>query len=287
MTITANDFELPSNIQTLRDFQKAQSAPKYYESSEDENGEMGQQEFLLLFTTQLQNQNPLDPMKNEEFVAQLAQFSQLEATTSMAQSLDGLTGSLQKERMLTGASLIGKKVQAPTGPAMLENGMTISGVLELDKNAGAESVILNVYNKSGQLIRSINYGRQAPGDFTVSWDGKDNDGKMMSDGQYSLVASVKGYDGSNVQLPISTPSTITSVTYNAAFDDLVLEVANGAKVNLSQVKRIEGAVNLSSQLAPSLEQIRQQKLNLEENKLINEDSDQNNNESNDDSEKGN
>ena len=70
---------------------------------------MGQKEFLLLFTTQLQNQNPLDPMKNEEFVAQLAQFSQLEATTSMSESLNGLVGSLQKERMLTGASLIGKK----------------------------------------------------------------------------------------------------------------------------------------------------------------------------------
>ena len=208
---------------------------------------MGQKEFLLLFTTQLQNQNPLDPMKNEEFVAQLAQFSQLEATTSMSQSLDGLVGSLQKERMLTGASLIGKKVQAPNGPAILENGSPISGILELDKNAGAESVVLNVYGSSGQLIRTVNYGRQAPGNFNVSWDGKDSNGKLMPDGQYKLVASVRGYDGSNSQVPISTPSTIKSVTYSPEFDDLILEVANGATVNLSQVLRIDGAQSFKDQ----------------------------------------
>ena len=64
----------------------------------------------------------------------------------------------------------------------------------------------------------------------------------MPDGNYGLVASVKGYDGSNAQLPISTPSRITSVTYSPEFDDLILEVANGATINLSQVKRIDGDV---------------------------------------------
>ena len=67
---------------------------------------MGQTAFLTLFTTQLQNQNPLDPMDNEAFVAQLAQFSQLEATTKMATSLDTLVGSLGGERMTTAAGLI-------------------------------------------------------------------------------------------------------------------------------------------------------------------------------------
>ena len=53
---------------------------------------------------------------------------------------------------------------------------------------------------------------------------------------------LRGYDGSNTQLPISTPSRITSVTYSPEFDDLILEVANGATINLSQVKRIDGDV---------------------------------------------
>ncbi|MBU3709128.1 MAG: hypothetical protein FGM20_08495, partial [Burkholderiaceae bacterium] len=66
--------------------------PKYEElkkaaANPAQKEEMGQQAFLTLFTTQLQNQDPLDPVKNEAFVAQLAQFSQLEATTKMADSM--------------------------------------------------------------------------------------------------------------------------------------------------------------------------------------------------------
>lgn len=239
MAITASDFELPTGIQTYEDHKRAQKLPKFIEER-DVNDEMGQKEFLLLFTTQLQNQNPLDPMKNEEFVAQLAQFSQLEATTSMSESLNGLVGSLQKERMLTGASLIGKRVQAPGGPALFEAGKAINGVLELDKNAGAESVVLNVYDETGKLVRNIDYGRRPPGDFTVSWDGKDHGGNISPDGNYGLVATVRGYDGSNLQIPITTPSEITAVTYSPEFDDLILEVSNGATINLSQVKRIDG-----------------------------------------------
>ncbi|OUW06323.1 MAG: hypothetical protein CBD16_00330 [Betaproteobacteria bacterium TMED156] len=246
MAITASDFKLPGGIETYEDYKKAQAAPKYYESSADINEEMGQQEFLLLFTTQLENQNPLDPMKNEEFVAQLAQFSQLEATTTMAADLKGLTGALQKERMMTGASLIGKKVQVPNGPAMLEEGKPISGVLSLDSQNGAESVTLSVYDANGKPVRTIPYGRKSAGDFTVSWDGKNDTGEKMPDGQYTVIASVKGFDGSNNTIPISTPSVITAVTYNAQFDDLVLEVANGATVNFSQVRRIDAGPSVIS-----------------------------------------
>ena len=74
--------------------------PKYEElkkaaANPAQKEEMGQQAFLTLFTTQLQNQDPLDPVKNEAFVAQLAQFSQLEATTKMADSMSSMASSMQ------------------------------------------------------------------------------------------------------------------------------------------------------------------------------------------------
>jgi len=99
MSITTN----LSSITRASDVAAAKLAPSKAASS------MGQQDFLKLFTTQLQNQNPLDPTKNEAFVAQLAQFSQLEATTNMATQLTSFVSSQSGDRMLAGASLIGKK----------------------------------------------------------------------------------------------------------------------------------------------------------------------------------
>jgi flagellar basal-body rod modification protein FlgD len=66
---------------------------------------MDQGAFLTLFTTQLKNQNPLDPVKNEAFVAQLAQFSQLEATSAMKNSMETMVKSLEGDKMLAGAAM--------------------------------------------------------------------------------------------------------------------------------------------------------------------------------------
>jgi len=92
-----------SNLPRYEELKKASKSPTA-------QSEMGQQAFLTLFTTQLQNQDPLDPVKNEAFVAQLAQFSQLEATTKMADSMSSMASSMQSDRLLAGTSLIGKKV---------------------------------------------------------------------------------------------------------------------------------------------------------------------------------
>ena len=85
------------NIKTMSQLRAEQSQP--VEQDLDRNA------FLQLFTAQLQNQNPLDPMKNEAFVAQLAQFSALEANVKMADSFENFAAGQQEERILRGANL--------------------------------------------------------------------------------------------------------------------------------------------------------------------------------------
>ena len=230
MSINASTYQVPSSIPTLSgqktDYTKVQ------------NEEMGEREFLLLFTTQLQNQNPLDPMENEAFVAQLAQFSQLEATTTMSDKMTGLVDSLKGQRLTDGAALIGKQVAVPDGPAILKDGSAISGIISVPD--GANSVSYSVYNRAGVLVKSEELGRRPPGDVLVRWDGTNQAGSRMADGAYRMIATVRGVDGTVTQLPISTPDTVKSVSYSTEADDLVLETVNGGTVNLSQVKQING-----------------------------------------------
>jgi len=196
--------------------------------------EMSQQAFLTLFTTQLQNQNPLDPVKNEAFVAQLAQFSQLEATTKMADSLEMMSSTMQGDRLMTGAALIGKKVASPTGTAELIDGANVTGVLSLAN--GANSVNLDVYDKDGVKVFTQSMGRQPAGDMNVRWDGFNAKGERMPAGRYSVVATVDAF-GEISQVPISTPSTVRSVTY--LNNQLMLELQDGSSVSLSDVQRID------------------------------------------------
>lgn len=200
------------------------------------NEAMDQQAFLKLFTTQLQNQNPLDPVKNEAFVAQLAQFSQLEATTKMADSLATMATAMKADKLMTGASLIGKRIASPTGTAELAAGANVRGTLSLEK--GASAVTLDVFDLNGSKVFSQSLGRQAPGDIDVVWQGYNSKGERLPPGRYNVVATVDVF-GSVSKVPISTPSTVNSVSYSAANNELMLELADGTSVGLSSVQRID------------------------------------------------
>src|SRR5574344_1054483 len=82
------------------------------------NKDLGKNEFLELLVAQLNNQNPLDPQDNGEFVAQLAQFSTLEGIEKLNDSMGDIISSVQSSQTLQAASLVGKSVIIPTGTAV-------------------------------------------------------------------------------------------------------------------------------------------------------------------------
>jgi flagellar basal-body rod modification protein FlgD len=197
---------------------------------------MGQTEFLTLFTTQLKNQDPTDPVKNEAFVAQLAQFSQLEATTSMKDSMTNLVSSMSNDRMLGAASLMGKQVAVPDGPVMVTDTTVSQGTINLP--TGADGIQLQVFDSNGILVRSQIMGAQKPGDVTLAWDGMTDGGQAAANGTYRYVATVNS-QGKMSKPTINTYATVTGVSSAGTADGaMLLEVAGGKTVNLSDVKRI-------------------------------------------------
>lgn len=200
-----------------------------------QNEAMGQQQFLTLFTAQLQNQNPLDPVKNEAFVAQLAQFSQLEALTGMQSTLNNFVDSMSAEKMLGSAALIGKKVAVENTPINYSGQTDTSAVISLPE--GASGIGVQVLNANGQPVRNMVFGPQTPGDFSFSWDGFDDNGMLAANGQYRLVASAV-VNQNTQELPVSTVATIRAIVRNASDNSIQVEVDGGTTLALSDVLRI-------------------------------------------------
>ena len=197
---------------------------------------MGQSEFLTLFTTQLKNQDPTDPVKNEAFVAQLAQFSQLEATTSMKTSMNSLVSSMSNDRMLGAASLMGKQVAVPDGPVEVTATTVAQGTINVP--TGADGIQLQVFDSNGILVRTQIMGAQKPGDVTLAWDGMTDGGQPAANGTYRYVATVNS-QGVMSKPTVNTYATVTGVSSAGTSDGtMLLEVAGGKTVNLADVKRI-------------------------------------------------
>ena len=198
---------------------------------------MGQSDFLTLFTTQLKNQDPLDPVKNEAFVAQLAQFSQLEATTNMSTTLKDFVDSQAGQNIVTGASLIGKTMSVPDAPAVLTGGKPIKGTISLPN--GADGVKIQVLNDKGVLVATNILGAQRVGDMSFYWNGADDQGAPLPDGTYRFVASAVS-KGLTSQPPVSTAAMITGVSQDASKTTL-LQIQGGKTIKLSDVSTIGGS----------------------------------------------
>ena len=220
---------LPSNLLTSAQYQAQKEATP-------QNTNMGQTEFLTLFTTQLKNQDPTDPVKNEAFVAQLAQFSQLEATTGMKTSMESMVTAMKSDRMMGAASLIGRTVAVPDGPVQVTDSTVSQGTINLP--AGADGIKMQVFNDKGILVRTQIMGSQAAGDVTLAWDGKDDGGNFAPNGTYRYVATVNS--GGKVTTPsVSTFAQVQSVSSAGTTDgEYLLEFAGGKTLKLSDVKSI-------------------------------------------------
>jgi flagellar basal-body rod modification protein FlgD len=225
---TANKkINAPAGIKTTADAANEALAAK-------ESSGMGQKDFLTLFTTQLKCQDPLDPVKNEAFVAQLAQFSQLEATTSMSETLKTYVDSMAGERMMSSTSMIGKTVAVADAPAVIQGDKPAQGFVTLPN--GAEGVKFQVYNDKGQLVATQVMGAQKMGDMPWIWDGSNDAGNKVPDGNYFFKATVIS-QGKTTTPSVNVLSTVTGV--NQAIDkSIMLEVAGGKSVKLTDVQRI-------------------------------------------------
>jgi flagellar basal-body rod modification protein FlgD len=223
-------IKAPAGLKTTTD-----AANELLTAKSGTSAAMGQKDFLTLFTTQLKCQDPLDPVKNEAFVAQLAQFSQLEATTSMDQTLKNYVESMAGERMMSSTSMIGKTVSVPDAPAIITpGGKPVQGFVSLP--TGAEGVKFEVFNDKGQTVTSQIMGSQPIGDMPWAWDGTGESGAQMPAGNYSFKATVIS-QGKTSNPSVNVLSVVTGVNQQAD-KTVMLEVAGGKSVKLTDVRRI-------------------------------------------------
>lgn len=163
--------------------------------------------FLTLLTTQLQNQDPTNPMDSKEMTNQLVQFSQVEQQIQQNKNLEQLL-ALQNQDATAGAvSYIGRQVQMPGNASMLEDGGARFGYSLAET---AQSVKLTVLDSSGKAVFETD-GLTTAGRHDFTWDGKDGDGNTMEPGVYSLVVTARDKDGDPIVAETDARATVTGV----------------------------------------------------------------------------
>ncbi|HSX70064.1 flagellar hook assembly protein FlgD [Pseudomonas subflava] len=197
------------------------------------SNELGKDQFLQLLVAQMNNQNPLDPQTNSEFVAQLAQFSTVEGIDNLNTSFENMLASTQSSQALQASSLVGRKVIVTTNKALVDTSEPLKGSVAVTQST--DNLYVNIYDSKGNQVNRISLGAAPAGNIGFTWDGKDADGKVLPEGVYKFEAQVQ-VEGKTVAMDTALPANVDSVTLGQNGGEMLLNLAGLGSIPLSKVQ---------------------------------------------------
>lgn len=197
--------------------------------------ELNREDFLTLFITQLQYQDPLKPMDSYEMATQLAQFSSMEATMKMSDNIEELLAYQTSQNNLQLMSLLDSEVVA-YGNMMAVNDGDVK-TTEFVLNDAAETCVVEIYDTADNIVRSIDMGAVGSGMFELDWDGKDSLDDPVKDGAYYYIVKAKNIAGEEVDVDYRTTGKVTGLEYESG--TALLTVDDYIQISVSDVLKVQ------------------------------------------------
>lgn len=217
----------------------------------DKQAKLGQEDFMKLMLTKMNQQDPFKPMEDGEFLSQMAQFSAVSGLKDIKESFNTLSESLKSNHALQASSMVGRKVMIPGNKAMLPESGEIRGAVELP--VSTSGLKISIYDDSGELVHQIDKGSQKQGTVNFSWDGKRSASDSDSDpeskqattatngqspaGVYSIKAEMQ-VDGEPQSAETMVIDNVESVSIGKQGQGITLNLANAGSKSMNDVREI-------------------------------------------------
>ena len=199
-----------------------------------ENTKLGKDAFLKLLVAQMQNQDPLNPQSNEEFVAQLSQFTQVEQLMDLSTQFDGMYMAMNSVNNTSMTQLLGKDVVA-LGDSFHYPG---EGDIKLhyDSAAATSGSKLTIFDESGSIVYTGAAGSLVEGEGSLSFDGKGLNGQSLAEGAYRF--SITGFDSSGEAIEVTElmVGRVDGMSYETG---VPLPSIHDIEFSLGQILRVE------------------------------------------------
>ncbi|ALM54257.1 flagellar hook assembly protein FlgD [Halomonas huangheensis] len=198
--------------------------------------------FMTLLVTQLQNQDPMNPMDNSEMTSQLAQINTVAGIEDLNASLEVINGQINAGQAMQAAQLIGEGVLVPGDRLLLtttEDGKAVTTPFGIELGQPASSVKATITNESGEVINSYDLGPAAAGVESFQWDGMTADGATAVDGAYQVSFDATGAEGEKIAVSALNYAIVGGVTPADANGEVMLDLgAVYGQVGLDEVRQI-------------------------------------------------
>jgi len=196
---------------------------------------LGQEDFLRLMTTQLQNQDPFAPMDNGDFIAQMAQFSTVTGITEINNNLTELGSKLEPNRVAVAAQFLGNSVLVPGQVASPDDKGEIHGVVDLP--AYSNDVGLTFTNPSGEIVHSMNLGSREKGLVGFSWT--DIPDEIKRNKTRLVIQAYAGNGEASDGLTTAVYNKVIAASAPKNSEDVILETKDYGEISASDAIKIK------------------------------------------------
>lgn len=188
-------------------------------------------DFLLLLTTQLKNQDPTAPLDTNEFTQQLVQFSSVEQAVNTNSNLEKLINIVSGSQVNTAVGYIGKIVDAEGNSSTLSGG---KAQFAYNLPEGAVNVNVSIADSTGQVVFN-GVGDKKAGKNLVVWDGVNSfTGATMPPGTYKISVVAKDAQGANME-GVTTYSSGVVTSVDIKDGQAVVSFGNGFSAPLEKI----------------------------------------------------
>ena len=201
---------------------------------------LGKDDFLKLMIAQLQNQDPLNPMDNQAFVAQLAQFSNLEQLQQVNSGINALSLGQAGANQQSATNLVGRDVTFKSDQVAWAQG-TAGTAISAQLAANADSVQAVITDVNGRVVRTIPLGAHTTGTLNATWDGLDDAGNVQPTGNYTIKFTAADPQKNPVTAVAQGTGHVAGVSFANGVAELVL--GNGIHVALPDVIEVDQPKN--------------------------------------------
>ena len=195
--------------------------------------QLGQEDFLKLMTTQLQNQDPFAPVDNADFIAQMAQFSTVTGITSMDETIKSMSDQLTEMRIASTTQMMGHSVLVPGKYARPDKEGVVSGLVDLPDTAANLNIIFE--SSDGEVLHQDSLGLQKAG--LVGFEWRDLPDEIKLSNEPITIRAFTGNRGDTGELATQVFANVAGTSKNE--NGVMLEVEDYGSIDPTQVVRFK------------------------------------------------
>ena len=178
----------------------------------EEHATLNRDDFMKLFVTQLQYQDPMNPMESAEMASQVAQFNMVDLMYKNNTALQNMAKAEQTATSVTAIGLLGHKVEYQGSKVFVSEDGVQPFHITNEQDIQATRCKVSIYSPKGALVQKLDMGPIDPGqDVSLDWDGKDASGNNMPPGAYSVVIEAEDASGNEIELKTRTMGMVSGI----------------------------------------------------------------------------